>query len=168
MPTPLRRRLRLARRGLGYTVAIALVLVALLLAVVSQVLPMAERNPDRVAAWLSERAGRPIRFDRVETEWTRRGPLLKLDNLRVGEGGWHEPTDDYLRLFLARDELAQRGKLQEVLEQQADVFAAFAQRRQGQAHHIEPVVEVAAKLPGFALLLQVGLGRGDHPAIHLH
>ena len=39
MPTPLRRRLRLARRGLGYTVAIALVLVALLLAVVSQVLP---------------------------------------------------------------------------------------------------------------------------------
>ena len=86
MPTPLRRRLRLARRGLGYTVAIALVLVALLLAVVSQVLPMAERNPDRVAAWLSERAGRPIRFDRVETEWTRRGPLLKLDNLRVGEG----------------------------------------------------------------------------------
>lgn len=86
MPTPLRRRLRLARRGLGYTVAIALVLVALLLAVASQVLPMAERNPDRVAEWLSERAGRPIRFDRVETAWTRRGPLLKLDNLRVGEG----------------------------------------------------------------------------------
>jgi hypothetical protein len=27
-------------------------------------------------------------------------------HLRVGEGGWHEPTDDYLRLFLARDELA--------------------------------------------------------------
>ncbi|KGM56053.1 membrane protein [Lysobacter daejeonensis GH1-9] len=86
MPTPLRRRLRLARRGLGYTVAIALVLVALLLSVASQVLPMAERNPDRVAEWLSERAGRPIRFDKVETAWTRRGPLLKLDNLRVGEG----------------------------------------------------------------------------------
>ena len=87
MPTPLRRRLRLARRGLGYTIAIALVLVALLLALVSQVLPMAEQNPARVAAWLSERAGRPVHFDRVETAWTRRGPLLKLDNLRVGEGG---------------------------------------------------------------------------------
>ncbi|GAB3749357.1 YhdP family protein [Lysobacter olei] len=87
MPTPLRRRLRLARRGLGYTIAIALVLVALALGVVSQVLPMAEQNPARVAAWLSERAGRPIRFDRVETAWTRRGPLLKLDNLRVGQGG---------------------------------------------------------------------------------
>lgn len=86
MPTPLRRRLRLARRGLGYTIAIALVLMALLLGIVSQVLPMAEHNPERVAAWLSERAGRPIRFDRVETAWTRRGPLLKLANLRVGEG----------------------------------------------------------------------------------
>lgn len=86
MPTPLRRRLRLARRGAGYTVAIALVLVALLLAVASQVLPLAERNPERIAAWLGERVGRPVAFDRVETEWTRRGPLLKLERLRVGEG----------------------------------------------------------------------------------
>src|SRR5690606_20269586 len=48
---------------------------------------LAERNPDRIAQWLSQRAGRPLAFDRVETEWTRRGPLLRLDNLRVGEGG---------------------------------------------------------------------------------
>ena len=85
--TSLRRHLRMARRGLGYTVAIALVLVALVLGVASQVLPLAERNPDRIAQWLSQRAGRPLAFDRVETEWTRRGPLLRLDNLRVGEGG---------------------------------------------------------------------------------
>jgi uncharacterized protein (TIGR02099 family) len=86
MPTPLRRRLRIARRSVGYTVAIALVLVALVLGAASQVLPLAERHPDRIAAWLSERAGRPVAFDRVETAWTRRGPLLKLDNLRIGEG----------------------------------------------------------------------------------
>lgn len=86
MPTRVRRHLRHARRGLGYTIAIALVLVALVLGVASQVLPLAERNPDRVAAWLSQRAGRTIAFDRVQTEWTRRGPLLQLDNLRVGEG----------------------------------------------------------------------------------
>ena len=86
MPTPLRRRLRHARRGVGYTVAVLLVLVALLLGAASQVLPMAERNPDKVAAWLSQRAGRPVSFDRVETAWTRRGPLLQLDNLRIGEG----------------------------------------------------------------------------------
>lgn len=86
MPTPLRRRMRMARRGLAYAVALSLVLVALVLAVASQVLPLAESNPQRIAAWLSERAGRPVMFDRVETAWTRRGPLLRLDNLRVGAG----------------------------------------------------------------------------------
>lgn len=86
MPTPLRRRMRMARRGLAYAIALALVLVALVLAIASQVLPLAESNPQRIAAWLGERAGRPVTFDRVETAWTRRGPLLRLDNLRVGEG----------------------------------------------------------------------------------
>jgi len=86
MPSPLRRRLRMARRGFAYTAAVVLVLVALLLGAASQVLPLAERHPERIAAWLSERAGRPVAFDRVETAWTRRGPLLKLDNLRIGEG----------------------------------------------------------------------------------
>jgi len=86
MGTPLRRHLRHARRGVGYTVAVLLVLVALVLGVASQVLPMADRNPDKIAAWLSQRAGQPVSFDRVETAWTRRGPLLKLDNLRIGDG----------------------------------------------------------------------------------
>ncbi|MGV8941678.1 MAG: YhdP family protein [Lysobacter sp.] len=86
MPTPLRRRFRLVRRGLGYTVAIALVLLALVLAVANQLLPLAERHPDHVATWLSQRAGRPVGFDAVETAWTRRGPLLQLKNLRIGDG----------------------------------------------------------------------------------
>lgn len=87
MPTPLRRRLRLARRGAGYTAAVLLVLVALVLGVASQLLPLAERNPERIAQWLSQRTGRPIAFDSVQTEWTRRGPLLRLDGLRVGAPG---------------------------------------------------------------------------------
>ncbi|QOW18905.1 TIGR02099 family protein [Lysobacter ciconiae] len=86
MPTPLRRRLRLARRGVGYTVGIVLVLLALVIAVASQLLPLVERHPDRVAAWLGERVGRPVAFDRLQTGWTRRGPLLQLHNLRLGEG----------------------------------------------------------------------------------
>ncbi|MBW3550038.1 MAG: hypothetical protein KY442_04195, partial [Proteobacteria bacterium] len=86
MPTPLRRRLRLARRGLGYTIAVAVVLVAVLLGIASQLLPLAERNPGQIAGWLSERAGRTVAFDRVDTQWTRRGPLLQLDNLRIGDG----------------------------------------------------------------------------------
>lgn len=86
MPTPLRRRLRLARRSAWYVVAGVLVCMALVLGVASQVLPLAERHPDKIAAWLSARAGRPVAFDHVETQWTRRGPLLRLDGLRLGEG----------------------------------------------------------------------------------
>src|SRR5690606_13714790 len=86
MPTVF-RRLRRVRRGATYTIAIALVLLALVLGAASQILPLAEQHPDRVAAWLSARAGRPISFDAVQTAWTRRGPLLQLQGLRVGEGG---------------------------------------------------------------------------------
>lgn len=87
MPTPLRRRWRLARRAAGYAAAMLLVLVALVLGVANQLLPLAERHPDRIAGWLSERTGQPIAFDSVATQWTRRGPLLRLDGLRVGAGG---------------------------------------------------------------------------------
>lgn len=86
MPTPLRRRLRLVRRGALYGIAVVLVCMAVVLGVASQVLPLAERHPDRIAAWLSERAGQPVAFDAVKTQWTRRGPLLQLDGLRLGEG----------------------------------------------------------------------------------
>ena len=51
----------------------------------SLLLPMVEQHPGRVAAWLSERAGRTVAFDHLDTEWTRRGPLLRLTNLRIGD-----------------------------------------------------------------------------------
>ncbi|WP_410594176.1 hypothetical protein, partial [Bacillus sp. SIMBA_074] len=75
MPTPLRRRLRLTRRFAAYSLALGLVLVALLVGALSQVLPLVEHQPARVQAWLGERAGQPVRFDALRTEWTRRGPL---------------------------------------------------------------------------------------------
>jgi len=81
------RHLHLARRGLWYGLAAALALMALAYGVASQLLPMVERHPDRIAAFLGERVHRPVAFDRVETRWTRRGPLLRLDNLRLGSGG---------------------------------------------------------------------------------
>jgi uncharacterized protein (TIGR02099 family) len=86
MPMSLHHRLRLARRGLWYVVVAVLVAMALVAGAVSQLLPLAERHPDRVAAWLSDRVGRPVAFDKVETQWTRRGPLLRLDGLRIGAG----------------------------------------------------------------------------------
>lgn len=82
---PWRRHLRLLCRWAGYALAASLVLLALGNGIGSQLLPLVERHPDRIAAWLSVRAGRPVAFDRVTTEWTRRGPLLRLGNLRVGD-----------------------------------------------------------------------------------
>lgn len=85
MTAPLRRRLRLLRRGAWYAVALVLVVLALASGVASQLLPLAERNPQRIAGWLGARARAPVAFDHVRTEWTRRGPLLRLDNLRIGD-----------------------------------------------------------------------------------
>lgn len=87
MPTPLRRGLRHAHRGFWYLLALAVVLLALLLGGVWQFMRSLENDPLRVAQWLSARAGHTVAFDALETGWTRRGPLLRLDNLRVGEPG---------------------------------------------------------------------------------
>jgi len=73
------------RRGALYALAGSLVLMAVASGIASQLLPVAERHPDEIARWLSARAQRPVAFDAVETEWTRRGPLLRLDNLRIGD-----------------------------------------------------------------------------------
>ncbi|NUS39361.1 MAG: hypothetical protein HOQ02_10115, partial [Lysobacter sp.] len=82
----LRRHFHLAHRTVRHLVVGALVLAALVGVAVWQLLPMAESHPAEVAAFLSARVGRPVAFDGVETRWTRLGPLLRLDNLRVGSG----------------------------------------------------------------------------------
>jgi uncharacterized protein (TIGR02099 family) len=86
MTTLLRHRLRRLRRHVLYALALVLVCVALLVGSFSQLLPMVEAHPDKVAAWLSERAGQPVAFEHLDTRWTRRGPLLQLDGLRIGQG----------------------------------------------------------------------------------
>src|SRR3546814_204075 len=87
MSPALQRPLRRVRRGAWYVVAIVLVVMALVAGIVSQgLLPWAERHPERIEAWLSARAERSVRFDHVETQWTRRGPLLRLDGMRIGDG----------------------------------------------------------------------------------
>lgn len=86
MTAPLRLRLRRIRRLALYGAAIALVALAVLVGSLSQLLPLVERHPDRVAAWLSARAGQPVRFEQLQAEWTRRGPLLRLRGLHLGAG----------------------------------------------------------------------------------
>lgn len=86
MTSPLRRRIRHTRRWLGYGGLVVLILFAALVGVANQMLPLVERHPDKVAAWLSERVGEPVHFARAHAEWTRRGPRIILDGLTVGQG----------------------------------------------------------------------------------
>lgn len=86
MSAPPRLRLRRIRRHFIAACAVGLVGLALLVGTLSQLLPLAERHPGTIAAWLSERAGQPVRFDQLQTAWTRRGPLLQLKGLRIGAG----------------------------------------------------------------------------------
>ena len=86
MATDLRRRFRHARRWTGYGVLVLLIALALLVGIANQLLPMVERHPDRIAAWLSERVGEPVSFSGAHAEWTRRGPRFTLDDLHVGSG----------------------------------------------------------------------------------
>jgi len=78
--------MRHARRGLFYAVTGVLILLALAVAAANQLLPMVQRHPDRIAAWLAARVDRPVAFDSAEAHWTRYGPLFTLHNLRIGRG----------------------------------------------------------------------------------
>jgi len=86
VPTPFRRGMRHARRGLFYTGALALILLAAIVAIADRLLPLVQEHPDQIAAWLIARSGRPVHFDHAEAYWTNRGPVFALYNLRIGEG----------------------------------------------------------------------------------
>ncbi len=86
MPTVYHRWFRHTRRWCAYTLAALLVLVAIGVGASAKLLPMLDAHPQQVAQWLGRRAGRPIAFDTLHTEWTRRGPLLRLQGLRIGDG----------------------------------------------------------------------------------
>lgn len=82
----LRRVLGGTCRWAGYLLAALLVLMAAVGAAGWLLLPLAERHSEWVSQWLAERTGHAVALDRIETEWTRRGPLLRLDGLRIGDG----------------------------------------------------------------------------------
>ncbi len=86
MTTALHRRIRHARRWTGYGILVVLIAIALMVGIANQLLPMVERHPDKIAAWLSARVGEPVSFSKAHGEWTRRGPRFILDDLHVGKG----------------------------------------------------------------------------------
>ena len=48
------RRLRHARRWLGYGLAVLIVLLATLVGIASQLLPLVQRDPQWIAVWLTQ------------------------------------------------------------------------------------------------------------------
>ena len=80
----LRHTLRGLRRWLGRTVLAAVILLALGVAVVSQLLPMLARHPQAVADWLSAQIKAPVTLESVQARWNRAGPELALRGLRIG------------------------------------------------------------------------------------
>lgn len=86
MPTPLRRGLRFAGKSAWYAFALLALLLAIAVGAATQGLRWLEANPQAVAQWLSAKARQPVAFAGLRAEWTRRGPLLSLSELRIGPG----------------------------------------------------------------------------------
>ena len=55
--------------------------------------------------------------------------------------------------------------LDEVFDQEDDVVAAGPERRQRDVHHVQPVEQVGAEVPGARLGLEVAVGGGDQPDV---
>ena len=108
MSSPLRRRIRHARRITGYGLLVLLILAATLVGGLNQLLPLVERHPDQVAGWLSERLGQPVAFDAARGEWTRRGPRFTLDGQRNGPAGRRYVTD---AIVLSRFDLGEADRV---------------------------------------------------------
>lgn len=86
MVTAMKRRLRHARRIIGYSGLVLLILFAVVVGLLNQALPWVEDHPEQIKEWLSQRIGEPVDFSKAKGEWTRRGPVFTLDDLQVGEG----------------------------------------------------------------------------------
>ncbi|MGH8212038.1 MAG: hypothetical protein ACREPP_02265, partial [Rhodanobacteraceae bacterium] len=81
---PWRHRLRRARFAIGALVAGLLVAAAVAMGLMQLLLPLVARDPDRLAAFLSERLHRPVRFQSVQGKWQPSGPLLVVHGLTLG------------------------------------------------------------------------------------
>ncbi len=84
-----RRWLRKLRRWLAVGIAVSLVLMATLVALISQLMPLLNQHPQQVAGWLQQQIGQPVAVQGVDARWSRSGPLLRLKGLKVGGDGAH-------------------------------------------------------------------------------
>ncbi|MGH8500150.1 MAG: hypothetical protein ACRERV_15295, partial [Methylococcales bacterium] len=66
----MKRRLRHARRIIGYSFLVLLILFAVLVGLLNQALPWVEKHPEQIKEWLSQRIGEPVNFSKAKGGWT--------------------------------------------------------------------------------------------------
>ena len=92
-----------------------------------------------------------------------------FSNSRTLPGHWYCCSTIHGRRRHPRDALVHLlcELLDEVVHQQRNVFAAFAQRRQLDTKHVEPIEKIWAEVTVFDQRLQVFVRRGDTAEIHI-
>ena len=75
------RRLRLVLLG---TLAGGVILLGFLAGLTQLAMPWLARHPGHVERWLGERLGREVRIGRLDGHWVGGGPLLQLEDVRIG------------------------------------------------------------------------------------
>ena len=94
--------------------------------------------------------------------------LDHIDQLAHVAGPWrrHQGRQGIGSEAIQRFLVLGRQFLQEMVRQQGDVFAALGQRRQGQGHDIEAVIQVFAKLPLAHRHVEVAVRGGQQAHVH--
>lgn len=85
-PSAIRHRRRMLRIAVLSVVGTLTIGWALVLAAVGLALPWIAAHPERIADQLTQRLGRPVSFERIDTRWEPAGPVFKLTGVRLGEG----------------------------------------------------------------------------------
>ena len=98
---PVRARLRRLRFALLGTAASAVILLGVGAGLMQLALPWLERHPERVERWLGERLQREVSIGRVDAGWVGGGPLLALEQVRIGEPAQGERAFSVPRAELA-------------------------------------------------------------------
>ncbi|MBN8727862.1 MAG: TIGR02099 family protein [Xanthomonadales bacterium] len=75
------RRLRLAVLGV---LAGGIILLGFLAGLTQLAMPWLSRHPQHVEHWLGERLGREVSIGRLDGHWVGGGPLLQLEDVRIG------------------------------------------------------------------------------------
>lgn len=87
MSTLWRARLRRLRFATLAAFASGVILLGVLAGLTQLAMPWLEHHPQHVEHWLSVRLDRPVRIGHLSGAWVGGGPLLRLDDVRIGATG---------------------------------------------------------------------------------